>query len=117
MVVQRFLNTWLPPPVRDSILNDEPGRFAAAVEGLATEIAAADASSEPNRWSKTLRWIPVLKAFLGSKVDYTAPQVTLQKPRRRWTGTQYSDVMNMLLHRTSWVTSPPLCRCVGCLSP
>lgn len=76
----RFLNSWLPQPVAAQIASEEPERFAATVAGLAADIQAARASVDPDRWSITLRWIPVVKAFLGSKVDYDAAQVHCCRP-------------------------------------
>lgn len=46
--------TWLPPAVAQQAVEEEPRRFAAGVAQLQASVAAARASSSPNRWAALL---------------------------------------------------------------
>jgi hypothetical protein len=46
--------TWLPQPVAEQAVKEEPKRFHAGVEALLGAISTARASDSPNRWAALL---------------------------------------------------------------
>lgn len=54
MPTASIYTTWLPQPVAQAALREEPKRFRAAVDTLLSAIATAEASDTPNKWAALL---------------------------------------------------------------
>lgn len=54
MPTASIYTTWLPEPIAQQAVEQEPKRFHAGVTALQEAIAAAQASDSPNRWAALL---------------------------------------------------------------
>lgn len=66
----RIWDKWLPLEVREKISNDEPKRYEIAVVELKRLVEHAKNSEDPDRWTRTLPWLELIKSMVSSRSEY-----------------------------------------------